>query len=60
MNKQINLSDDELDAAVGGMMKITAPNNGRTHGGSNGDDWWVNAALGLAFGGIPGLIASFF
>ena len=59
MNTEINLlSDNELDAVAGGMMKITTdvvPTGGPRSGG--GGDGAGKAALAFALGGFWGLAA---
>ena len=60
MNTQINLlSDETLDAAVGGMMKITSdvvPTGGPRSGGGS-TQAIGNAILSFALGGLYGLAA---
>jgi len=62
MNGNCELNFDELDIVAGGMMNIVKDTNpnGRTHGGSNSDDKWIDPLLGFALGGFWGLAATLF
>lgn len=60
MNTEINLlSDSELEAVAGGMMKITTDivPTGGPRNGSGSNAAFVNAAVAFALGGLYGLAA---